>query len=73
MQTNIVAATADDRSITLYDIRASSPMRKIKLDMRSNRLCWNPQEAFNFTVANEVQTQGDGLCTCVCVCVCLCV
>ncbi|EGD81158.1 WD repeats and SOF1 domain-containing protein [Salpingoeca rosetta] len=53
VETNIFASTADDRSITLFDIRASKPIRKIKLEMRSNRLCWNPQEAFNFTVANE--------------------
>ncbi|EDQ92632.1 uncharacterized protein MONBRDRAFT_19326 [Monosiga brevicollis MX1] len=53
VETNVVATTADDRSITLYDIRASSPMRKVVLEMRSNRLCWNPMEAMNFTVANE--------------------
>eukprot|EP00045_Choanoeca_perplexa_P006130 m.52094 g.52094 ORF g.52094 m.52094 type:complete len:451 (+) comp13480_c0_seq5:166-1518(+) len=53
VETNILATTADDRSITLFDVRASSPMRKVVLAMRSNRLCWNPMEAFNFTVANE--------------------
>eukprot|EP00043_Microstomoeca_roanoka_P014933 m.148857 g.148857 ORF g.148857 m.148857 type:complete len:440 (+) comp16145_c1_seq2:174-1493(+) len=53
VETNIFASTADDRSITIFDIRAATPLRKIKLDMRSNRLAWNPQEAFNFTVANE--------------------
>eukprot|EP01147_Barroeca_monosierra_P001724 gene1723-4844_t len=53
VEKNIFASTADDRSITLFDIRAGKPLKKVRMDMRSNRLCWNPQEAFNFTVANE--------------------
>ena len=27
VETNVLATTADDRSITLFDVRASSPMR----------------------------------------------
>lgn len=49
----ILAACGSDRSIILYDIRGQSPIRKVVLKMRSNSLCWNPMEAFVFTVANE--------------------
>lgn len=52
-ETNVVASTASDRSIVLYDIRTQSETRKVVLAMRSNGLCWNPMEPFNFTVGNE--------------------
>lgn len=52
-QTNIVASTAADRSIGLYDVRLQSPVRKLVLQMVSNALAWNPMEPFNFTTANE--------------------
>ena len=48
-----LATCGSDRSVILYDIRESSPIRKVVLKMRSNSLCWNPMEAFVFTVANE--------------------
>lgn len=47
------AACCSDRSIILYDTRDTGPIRKIVMKMRANSLCWNPMEAFNFTVANE--------------------
>lgn len=47
------AACASDRSIILYDTRDSGPIRKVVMKLRSNSLCWNPMEAFVFTVANE--------------------
>ncbi|EKX50159.1 hypothetical protein GUITHDRAFT_135342 [Guillardia theta CCMP2712] len=50
---NVLASTASDRSIILYDIRTATSLRKLVLNKRSNRLCWNPMEAFNFVVANE--------------------
>lgn len=53
VETNILATCASDRSITLYDIRQSSPLQKIILSMRSNAIAWNPMEAFHFTAANE--------------------
>lgn len=53
VETNLLATTASDRSITLYDIRKEKPLRKVVLGLRSNALAWNPMEAFNFTVANE--------------------
>lgn len=50
---DLIAATGTDRSIALYDARASTPLRKLVLNMRSNALAWNPMEPFNFVVANE--------------------
>lgn len=44
---------SQDRSITLYDIRQTGPIRKVTLSMRSNQLAWNPMEANMYTVANE--------------------
>jgi WD repeat and SOF domain-containing protein 1 len=49
----LLASTASDRSVCLYDLRASVPMRKFVLSMKSNNLAWNPMEPFNFTIANE--------------------
>ncbi|KAL0582958.1 hypothetical protein ABG067_007091 [Albugo candida] len=51
--TSLLASTGSDRSITLYDLRLASNLRKVVLNMRSNSLAWNPMEPFNFTVANE--------------------
>ena len=45
-QTHILASTASDRSIVLYDIRGSTPLRKVVMAMRSNTIAWNPIEAF---------------------------
>eukprot|EP00038_Savillea_parva_P030636 m.79188 g.79188 ORF g.79188 m.79188 type:complete len:449 (-) comp9270_c0_seq3:366-1712(-) len=53
VEVNVLATTADDRNIALYDARAATPIRKVILEMRSNAIAWNPMEAFNFTVANE--------------------
>ena len=52
-QTHILASTGSDRSIVLYDMRGSAPLRKVVMAMRSNTVAWNPLEAFVFTVANE--------------------
>lgn len=53
VQTNLLAACASDRSIILYDTRETGPLRKVTLRLRTNRLSWNPMEAFSFTCANE--------------------
>lgn len=50
---NILATAGTDRTVALYDIRGSTPLRKVVLKMKSNAIAWNPTEAFNFTVANE--------------------
>jgi WD repeat and SOF domain-containing protein 1 len=49
----LIASTGGDRSICLYDLRASVPMRKFFLPMKSNKIAWNPREPFNFVLANE--------------------
>lgn len=49
----LLASTASDRSIVLYDLRASVPMRKMFLSMKSNKIAWNPREPMNFAIANE--------------------
>ncbi|CAJ1450927.1 unnamed protein product [Effrenium voratum] len=49
----LLASTAVDRSVGLYDLRENSPIRKVVLKMRSNGICWNPMRPMNFTVANE--------------------
>lgn len=53
VETSILAACASDRSVIFYDKRETKPLRKMVLTMKSNKLAWNPMEAFNFTVANE--------------------
>ncbi|CEO99183.1 hypothetical protein PBRA_001089 [Plasmodiophora brassicae] len=53
VEVDILASCASDRSVTLYDTRLKSPIRKLILTMCSNALAWNPMEPFNFTVANE--------------------
>ncbi|CAH3160260.1 unnamed protein product [Porites evermanni] len=53
LQTHLLASTASDRSIILYDMRGSTPLRKVVMEMRSNTVAWNPLESFIFTAANE--------------------
>lgn len=50
---DIFASCGSDRSIALYDVRTSTPLRKLVMMNRCNKVAWNPREAFNFTVANE--------------------
>ncbi|KAL2855089.1 WD40-repeat-containing domain protein [Aspergillus pseudodeflectus] len=52
-ETSVLASTALDRSIILYDLRTSSPLSRLVLRLASNAISWNPMEAFNFAVANE--------------------
>lgn len=52
-ETSIIGSTAIDRSIVMYDLRTSSPLAKVVLQLASNAIAWNPMEAFNFAVANE--------------------
>ncbi|KAL9243794.1 hypothetical protein vseg_017640 [Gypsophila vaccaria] len=50
---NILATSGSDRSIAIYDLRLSTPARKIIMQTRTNSICWNPMEPLNFTAANE--------------------
>ncbi|CAJ2675648.1 unnamed protein product [Trifolium pratense] len=54
---NLLASSASDRSINLYDLRMDSPIRKMIMQTKTNSIAWNPMEPINFTVANE-----DGSC-----------
>ncbi|OAF68698.1 hypothetical protein A3Q56_03570 [Intoshia linei] len=53
IETNIIASTCSDNSIILYDLRDSTPMKKMVMDMASNSLCWNPMDPSSLTIANE--------------------
>lgn len=53
VENSLLSCCGSDRSIILYDLREANPVRKMVLTMKSNKLSWNPMEAFNFTVANE--------------------
>ncbi|KAK9697808.1 hypothetical protein RND81_08G062800 [Saponaria officinalis] len=50
---NILASSGSDRNIAIYDLRLSTPARKIIMQTRTNSICWNPMEPLNFTAANE--------------------
>lgn len=52
-ETNLILASASDRSICLYDIRGNTPLKKVYLKNKSSALCWNPYEPINFVVGNE--------------------
>ncbi|MED6158560.1 hypothetical protein PIB30_033779 [Stylosanthes scabra] len=50
---NLLATSANDRSIMLYDLRMVSPVRKMIMMTKTNSIAWNPMEPINFTAANE--------------------
>ncbi|ONK66690.1 uncharacterized protein A4U43_C06F10960 [Asparagus officinalis] len=50
---DILATSGSDRSITLYDLRMSTPARKLIMRTKTNSISWNPMEPMNFTAANE--------------------
>lgn len=52
-ETSLLASAATDRSLTLYDLRTSSPLSRLTLTFATNALAWNPMEAFNFAAASE--------------------
>ena len=48
-----MATAGSDRGIALFDLRTSTPIRKLIMQTKTNSIAWNPMEAFNFTAANE--------------------
>ncbi|XP_009761693.1 uncharacterized protein LOC107809218 [Nicotiana tabacum] len=54
---NLLATSASDRSINIYDLRMSTPARKVIMRTKTNSIAWNPMEPMNFTAAND-----DGKC-----------
>lgn len=53
IESNILGACANDRSIILYDVRMATPMRKVIMELVTNDISWNPKEAPTFVAANE--------------------
>lgn len=53
IEPHILAASAGDRSIALYDVRQSTPLHKVILKMKTNCISWNPIEAYHFVTAND--------------------
>lgn len=49
-ETHLLGSTCTDRGVVLYDVRGATPIRKMVMEMRSNKLAWNPREPFNFTI-----------------------
>jgi WD repeat and SOF domain-containing protein 1 len=49
----LLASTGNDRAMTLYDIRADTPLRKVILATTANAVAWNPREPLNVTVGCE--------------------
>ncbi|KAJ3687894.1 hypothetical protein LUZ61_017058 [Rhynchospora tenuis] len=50
---NLLATSSSDRGVVLYDLRTSSPFKKVIMQTKTNSICWNPMEPINFTAANE--------------------
>lgn len=53
VETNIVASSASDRSIVLYDTRSRTPLQKIILLMQTNSIDFSPMDAYYFVTGGE--------------------
>ncbi|EXB86492.1 DDB1- and CUL4-associated factor 13 [Morus notabilis] len=65
-QPNVLATSATDRSIVLYDLRMSSEVTKLIMRTRTNSIAWNPMEPINFTAAyhGSLINQANEDCNC---------
>lgn len=52
-ETSLLASCASDRSLMIHDTRTNTTLCKVIMAMRSNNVCWNPQEAVYLSVACE--------------------
>lgn len=52
-ETSLIASSGTDRTLILYDLRATSPITKLITDLKTNAISWNPMEAFNFAAGSE--------------------
>jgi len=52
-QYNVIASTAMDRSVNLYDIRGNTLIHKLYMKNKSSAICWNPQEPINVVIVRE--------------------
>ncbi len=57
VETNLLASCGSDNTIILYDVRLASPTQKVVLQMRTNRIAWNPTEAINFVAVGHSSSQ----------------
>jgi WD repeat and SOF domain-containing protein 1 len=71
VEVNVLATTADDRNIALYDVRANTPIRKVILGMRTNAICWNPMEV-RARPAGSLRIAYVHDCVCACRACCAC-
>ena len=54
VETSLIASTSTDRSLTIFDLRTSSPaFARTVLTLAGNSVAWNPQEPFNLALASE--------------------
>ncbi|XP_021824667.1 DDB1- and CUL4-associated factor 13-like isoform X1 [Prunus avium] len=51
-QPDILATSASDRSIAIYDLRMGKPAAKFIMRTRTNSISWNPMEPINFTAVS---------------------
>ncbi|CAI0385261.1 unnamed protein product [Linum tenue] len=61
---NLLATSASDRSIALYDLRMSTPARKLIMQTRTNSIAWNPMEPLNFTAVSPLILLKSFWCKC---------
>ena len=52
-ETSVLASAGGDRTLILYDLRSGSALARLVTALRTNQICWNPMEAFNFAAASE--------------------
>eukprot|EP00923_Selenidium_pygospionis_P053914 GHVN01093907.1.p1 GENE.GHVN01093907.1~~GHVN01093907.1.p1 ORF type:complete len:479 (-),score=77.61 GHVN01093907.1:1768-3204(-) len=50
---SLIAATATDNTIGLYDMRGNSAIRKLQMSVRCNSVCWNPMRPLSFTAGSD--------------------
>ena len=53
IEPHLVAFTSADRGISVYDIRTSSAMNKVVMEMKSGCLSWNPVEPASLLCGNH--------------------
>ncbi|KAJ6257110.1 Striatin-3 [Drechslerella dactyloides] len=52
-ESSILASAGTDRSLVFYDLRLSTPVKKLVTTMSTNCISWNPMEPFTLATGNE--------------------
>ncbi|RKP37801.1 WD40-repeat-containing domain protein, partial [Dimargaris cristalligena] len=55
VECDVLASCGADRSLTLYDARAQSALKKLTCSFKVNALSWNPMMAYQLAAASEDQ------------------